>query len=101
MRSTNIYSNIEKAVSIRISQRHSWFVYILSMPSSTIRLINFKLLPPPQAINDCNNISIHEQANVNGDRLFFFAPVRSQFHIESFVAGYFICKGRVFLPDIH
>jgi len=61
MRNTNIYANIENATSIRISQRHSWFVYILSMPSFTIRFINFKLLPPP--LNTLTVVIIRQLTN--------------------------------------
>ena len=89
MRNTNIYANIEKAISIRISQRHSWFVYILSMPSSTIRFINFKLLPPPQCINTCNNIPVYEQRNIDGKFQFFVAPVRAPFNMENVWVFYF------------
>ncbi len=95
MRNTNINPNVEKATSFRISQLYSWFVSILSMSSSTMRFINFKLVPPPNHFNECNNISVNEQANIGSDRQSFFAPVRSSFHMENVWAILF-AEGGIF-----
>ena len=81
MRNTNINPNVEKAD--RVNQHHRWFVRTPSASSPITRLINFKLLPPPQCVNICNNTPANEQANIDSNRQSFIAPVRSLSNVEN------------------
>ena len=99
MQNTNINPNVEKPTSIRISQLYSWFVSILSMSSSTMRPVNFKLVPPPQHINTCNNIQVNEQAKIGSNRQSFIAPVRSPSNMENVWAILFE-EGGILSPNI-
>ncbi len=98
MQNTN--PNVEKAASIRISQLYSWFVSILSWSLSAMRFINLSLLPPPQCINTCNNISGNEQANIGSNRQSFIAPAYSLSNMENVWAILF-AEGGILLPNIY
>ena len=98
MRNTNINSNIVKVN--RVNQHHSWFVRTPSASSPITRTINFKLLPPPQCINDCNNTSANEQTNIYSVRQSFIAPRRSLFRMEDVWAILF-AKGGIFYPQVY
>ena len=82
----------------RINQHHSWFVRTPSASSPITRIINFKLLSPPQCINNCNNIPADEQTNIYSVRQSFIAPGRSLFQMGMCglfylqKEGYFILK---------
>ncbi len=84
----------------RVNQHHSWFVRTPSASSPITHIINFKLLPPPQCINNCNNISDNEQTNIYSVRQSFIAPVRSLFRMENVWAILF-AKGGIFYPQVY
>ena len=100
MQNTNINTYVEKAISIKISQHHSWCVSIPSTPSLITRFINFKLLPPPQRINTCNNTQVNEQAKIGSNCQSFIAPVRSPFNLENVWAILFQEVG-ILSPNIY
>lgn len=92
MQNTNSDHNVKKTTSMRLSQHYIWSIPTPSMPSSIIRFINYKFTPPLTEFNDCNNTFANGQANIGSNRRSVIAPVRSLFSLESFVAGYFICR---------
>lgn len=99
MRNDSTNRNIKKAN--RINRHDSWFVRTLSASSPIAHIINFKLLPPPQCINDCNNnIPADEQTNIYSVRQSFIAPGRSLFRMEDVWAILF-AKGGIFYPQVY
>lgn len=96
MRNTN--TNIVKVD--RVNQHHSWFVRAPSASSPITCIINFKLLPPPQCINNCNNTPANEQTNIYSVRQSFIAPGRSLFRMEDVWAILF-AEGGIFYPQVY
>ena len=92
MQNANSNHNVQKTISMRISQHYIWSIPTPSAPSSIICFINHQFTPPFYIFNICNNISVNKQANIASNRRSVIAPVRSLSFLESFVAGYFICR---------
>ncbi len=72
--------NVERIPLICLSRFHICSILGLSVLLPIICFINQRFTPPLTKINECNNISVNEQANIAGvHHRLFIVPVRSLF----------------------
>ncbi len=75
--------NIERTNLMRLSHLNVCSILGPSALLPIIHLINYRFTPPFTKINNCNNISVNEQANIADVHQLFIAPARSLFHLDS------------------
>ncbi len=71
--------NVEKTTLNCLSYPYVFSILELSVLLPITRFINYRFTPPLTKINDCNNISVNEQANIADVHQLFIVPVCSLF----------------------
>ncbi len=75
--------NVEWTTLIRLHRFHVCSILGLSVLLSTIRYINYRFTPPFIKINNCNNISVDEQANIAGVHQLYYCARTLSIHLSS------------------